>query len=306
MIYLKSFELMDPSDEERFIRGYRRTCFDSFYPMQFFPQMKQLQYIEFDNITIFCGGNGSGKSTLLNIIAEKLQLQRNTSFNKTAFFDPYISSCQYELDIYDAQAKWEFQRKSKIITSDDVFSHIIDVRVKNDNIDFRRNAIFEEQESASRWGISDNDRVRSIDFSNPDSVEDYKNYGRKIRFSKGMSASNYVRRSIGIDERTYSNGENGFKYFTEEIQPGGLYLLDEPENSLSAEMQLELVQFIQSMARFYNCQFIMSSHSPFILSIPSAKIYNMDDCPVTKCKWTDLPNVRLYYDFFESHRSEFE
>lgn len=103
-----------------------------------------------------------------------------------------------------------------------------------------------------------------------------------------------------------SNGENGFSFFTEAIKPGGLYLLDEPENSLSAEMQLELVHFLHGMARFYDCQFILSSHSPFILSLPNnAKIYNMDSEPVKTCNWTDLANVRIYHDFFEKHKNDF-
>ena len=107
-------------------------------------------------------------------------------------------------------------------------------------------------------------------------------------------------------ERTYSNGENGFKYFTDAIQPGGLYLLDEPENSLSAEMQLKLSLYLSGMARFYHCQFIMSTHSPFFLSIPYARIYNMDEVPVTTCRWTDLPNIRIFHDFFKEHAAEFE
>ena len=127
-------------------------------------------------------------------------------------------------------------------------------------------------------------------------------YYQKLR----GSSTKYIRANVGVDERTYSNGENGFKYFTDAIQPGGLYLLDEPENSLSAEMQLELVQFIQGMARFYDCQFIMSTHSPFILSIPFARIYNMDELPVKTCKWTELPNVRMFYEFFKDHSNEFE
>jgi predicted ATPase len=114
-----------------------------------------------------------------------------------------------------------------------------------------------------------------------------------------------VKRKIGEEERTFSNGENGFRYFVEAIQPEGLYLLDEPENSLSPERQLELVKFIYSMARFYNCQFIIATHSPFILSIPGAKIYNMDEFPVTTCKWTEYENVRIYRDFFKQHEEEF-
>lgn len=59
------------------------------------------------------------------------------------------------------------------------------------------------------------------------------------------------------------------------------------------------------MARFYDCQFIISTHSPFILSIPFARIYDMDSVPVTTSKWTDLPNVRIYHDFFKDHEDEF-
>ena len=68
---------------------------------------------------------------------------------------------------------------------------------------------------------------------------------------------------------------------------------------------MEHAQFIQGMARFYDCQFILSSHSPFILSIPNARIYNMDSEPVATCKWTELPNVRIFHDFFKEHSNEF-
>mgnify|MGYP006990124335 CR=1 FL=1 len=33
--------------------------------------------------------------------------------------------------------------------------------------------------------------------------------------------------------REHSNGESAFLYFTDKIKENGLYLLDEPENSLS-------------------------------------------------------------------------
>ena len=55
----------------------------------------------------------------------------------------------------------------------------------------------------------------------------------------------------------------------------------------------------------FDCQFVMSTHSPFILSIPFARIYNMDETPVSTCKWTELPSVRLYHDFFKDHAEEF-
>lgn len=132
MIYLKNFYLQTADDEWQFFRRRSRGCYDSFYPYQFFPQQKELEYVEFSNITIFCGGNGSGKSTLLNIIAEKLQLKRDTPFNKTDFFEPYIDGCNYELTVYDKEKQRDLLGISRIITSDDVFRHIIEVRERNE------------------------------------------------------------------------------------------------------------------------------------------------------------------------------
>lgn len=84
-----------------------------------------------------------------------------------------------------------------------------------------------------------------------------------------------------------------------------LYLIDEPENSLSAKLQMELVDFISISARYDGCQFVISTHSPFLLSLPGVKIYDLDSCPVQERKWTDLENVRIYHDFFLKHQNEF-
>lgn len=113
-------------------------------------------------------------------------------------------------------------------------------------------------------------------------------------------------RSKLIDNvREYSNGESAFRYFTEKIEDNGLYILDEPENSLSPERQLELVKFIEDAARFFGCQFIISTHSPFLLSMREAKIYNLDRVPVQVEPWIELENVRTYYEFFKQHADKF-
>ena len=75
----------------------------------------------------------------------------------------------------------------------------------------------------------------------------------------------------------------------------------EPENSLSPEKQMELVRLIEDCVRFFGCQVIIASHSPFILSMRYAKIYDLDEQPVDVKKWTELRNVRTYYDFFKEH-----
>lgn len=93
--------------------------------------------------------------------------------------------------------------------------------------------------------------------------------------------------------------------FSEKIGENGLYLLDEPENSLSPERQQELLRFLEDSARFFGCQFIIATHSPFLLSIRGAKIYDIDEEPVDVKHWTELSNVRAYYEFFKQHEREF-
>ena len=95
-------------------------------------------------------------------------------------------------------------------------------------------------------------------------------------------------------------------YFTQRVKDGGLYLLDEPENSLAPDLQLKLCDFLFESVRFFGCQLVIATHSPFILSMRGARIYDLDDDPVSVKKWTELENVRAYYDFFFFLGKEFE
>ena len=135
-------------------------------------------------------------------------------------------------------------------------------------------------------------------------MEDYEKL-KKVNETRRKTQSRYADNHLIHNVREYSNGESAFRFFTEKIKPHTLYLLDEPENSLSAKRQQELTKFIEESARFYKCQFIISTHSPFLLALPFAKIYNLDSAPVTTSQWTELENVRAYYDFFTAHKDEF-
>ena len=77
------------------------------------------------------------------------------------------------------------------------------------------------------------------------------------------------------------------------------------KNSLSPQRQLELLEFIQNSARFFGCQFIIATHSPFLLALKGALIYDLDERPVDIKKWTELEGVRTYFEFFEKHKNEF-
>ena len=104
----------------------------------------------------------------------------------------------------------------------------------------------------------------------------------------------------------YSNGETTLQILEEDIEPDKLYLLDEPEVSLSPQNQVKLAEKINEMARYLGVQFVIATHSPFMLGILNAKIYNLDTKDYRVEKWNELENVRYFYNFFKSKKKEFE
>ena len=103
----------------------------------------------------------------------------------------------------------------------------------------------------------------------------------------------------------YSNGESAMRYFVEHIAENALYLMDEPENSLSVTHQMELAKYISDSAMYFGCQFIIASHSPIMLSLPGARIYDLNEVPVEEKEWTEVDDVNAFFRFFEEHREEF-
>ena len=285
MIYLKSFELLNENREHGLFDIERRRIFNNYYPIGIFTN-KELEEIKFDRITIFYGGNGSGKTTLLNIISEKLESIRKSKIDKGSYFDLYVDKCSYEMS-------FEEPMEIKTITSDDVFDYLLDVRSINSNVNRRKERLSKEYMEAK--------------FSSKNSSFDNYEEVKNAYDSKTKSMSRYVRDRLGNNNIVeQSNGESALLFWEREIKEESIYILDEPENSLSAENQIKLKKFIEDSVRFYNCQFIISTHSPFLLNLLEAKIYDLDSIPVKTKKWTELENVKIYHEFFKEHESEFE
>ena len=218
MIYLHRFSLPSEGAELHFLtdsRENRRTCYTSRYPFGIFFG-REVPTLELEPVTILCGGNGSGKTTVLNLMGEKLSLRRGTVFNRSSFFGDYLDLCRAET----APAFRDAREHSRVITSDDVFDYLLDLRYMNENIDHRRRELLAEYADAryakfQMRSMEDIDRLRQV-------VDAQRRTG-----------SRYVRDRVMNDVVEKSNGESAFAFFTKEIQEGGLYLLDEPENSLS-------------------------------------------------------------------------
>lgn len=284
MIYLSHFSFPDIELEYSFLMGIKRTCYDTVYPFQVLSK-HGLRMLDFEPVTILYGGNGSGKTTALNVIAGKLGLKRESVYNRSNFFEDYTAMCNYEVQV-------PVPKRSRIITSDDVFDFVLNLRCLNDGISNKREELFEEYLENKYAHF----RMKSL--------EDYEQL-KKVYMARTKTQSKYVRNNLMDNVREHSNGESAWIYFTEKIKENGLYLLDEPENSLSPLKQQELMKFLEESARFFECQFIISTHSPFLLGMRGAKIYDMDEEPVDVKRWTELEGIRVYFDFFKRHEDEF-
>ena len=283
MVYLKEFNLLSEDFENGILINERRNYFHNQYPFRIFPD-KKLEKMDFANITILYGGNGSGKSTILNIIAEKLNA-KGLNLTGGEMFQTYVDYCKYETSL-------EIPDEIKIIKSDDVFDYIYNVKRINNRGFNRREALLKEYFECKKTSIRD--------------INDYQSIKNEVD-AKRLGPSGFIRgRMLNKDVLEQSNGESALMYFISEIKDNGVYLLDEPENSMSASMQLKLTKFLEESARFFNCQFIIATHSPFILGMDGASIYDLDSVPVSTKNWWELENMKIYYNFFKDNHEKFD
>ena len=286
MVYLSHFTLPKQARREILLEELvnNRTCYSNFYPFQVFDNWEE-ETFSFGPITVLYGGNGSGKTTLLNLIGEKLRLERRSVFNSSTFFSDFVDLCR---------AEGKAPAGSAVLTSDDVFDDLLDLRTLNQGIDRERTELLAEYKDLRESGFQLN------------SLADYDQLKKVVRATgKKASGSSFVKESIGTNVRGKSNGETAFRYFTDQIKEDALYLLDEPENSLSVQRQRELAKFLEDSARFFGCQIVLATHSPILLAMEGAKVYDLDQRPIRVRKWTDLPAVRAWYEFFREHANEF-
>ena len=268
---------------------------DNVYPCEIFNR-KRLKEIGFARITIFYGGNGSGKSTLLNLIAAKLGLNRVSPFNSSELFEAYAEHCDYRTGVDEEGFSERIPNGSRIITSDDVFDYMLAVRENNAEIG---EAIEQGRAEYAKLKFGDNVVLKSMD--------DYEALRLQVQSRrKTLSRRMFLRREVGTEIKLNSNGETALQYFEEKLKNDTLYCLDEPENSMSPKTQLALARLLEELARYCGCQLIIATHSPFLLSMSGARIYDLDETPVVIRNWWELENTRIYYSFFQKHRHLFE
>lgn len=266
MLYISSFELTNT-----------KLSNPNIYPYNVFSD-KYVEPFVFSPVTIFYGHNGCGKSTLLNLIALKLSIEGSETYAYgQKYIDKFLDECKYDLGEDEFGVYNKIPPKSRYIKSEDILFEIKKIQQEDA---LERGYVY----SMTKRGMTKNEAQRQF----------YSYTGPNLRVD-----------ILKFAQEKYSNGETVMQMLADILVSDSLYLLDEPEVSLSPQNQIKLSEEINILSRYCGCQFIIATHSPFMLGTLNGKIYDMDQKEIKESKWSDLENVKFFYEFFKQHESNF-
>ena len=82
-----------------------------------------------------------------------------------------------------------------------------------------------------------------------------------------------------------SHGESFFSLLMHRFGRNGLYLLDEPEASLSPSRQMAMLSRMHNLVK-EGWQFIIATHSPIVMAYPEATIYHLGNGGIEQMNYT--------------------
>lgn len=240
----------------------------SSYPFNI-DSINNIEHIDFKApVTFIIGENGCGKTTLLeSIVALTNTIDVVPEKFRNTMGPNQLSKC-FEA-VYNKKTDRGFYLKSQSFVT---FINYLD-QMKNDasvSID----AFKETYKDRSKFAY---EQVTGPYQKTLDALE--------ARYGKGLDKM--------------SHGEGYLELFKSRLVPRGLYILDEPELSLSPMRQLSLMMMIKDMVD-QSCQFIIITHSPMLMAIEDAEILEFSDGSLTRVKYDDIEHVNLTRDFLNN------
>jgi len=230
------------------------------------PAVKFAKQIDFNpKITIFIGDNGCGKSTLLETLALKLNLPliggyigSHAGFEAARILQSYL------------EIEWKRQTSKGFFFRAEDFSDFI-------------NSVENEQRKIG-------EDLRELKDVVDDSI--IKEMSDNMNYSLFR-----MRKDYGENMQAFSHGEAYLKILQMRLGDKGIFLLDEPEAALSPLKQLSLIFLIIEILKSKNTQFIISTHSPILMGIPGAWIYEIKEESMDRVDYKDTEHYRITSTF---------
>ncbi len=99
---------------------------------------------------------------------------------------------------------------------------------------------------------------------------------------------------------TQSHGQSLMSYFSSRYTLEGLYFLDEPETALSPSSLIDLLNLLIKINKNGHAQFIIATHSPFLMACPDSLIYTFDNKEIEPITYKDTQYYKLYKNFMNN------
>lgn len=219
-------------------------------------------------VTIFVGDNGCGKSTLLESIAYTLNLPLiggaivpSAGFEAASLLKPYL------------KINWARESRKGFFFRAEDFSDFVN-SVEND-----RRKIADDLSDLR--GVVDDSIIEKMTES-----MNYALYNQRKKYGENMQA--------------FSHGEAYLKILQTRIGDKGVFLLDEPEAALSPLKQLSLIAFIMEVLKNNNTQFIIATHSPILMGIPNATLYEIREDEMQEVSYKETDHYRITKAFLDN------
>lgn len=102
-----------------------------------------------------------------------------------------------------------------------------------------------------------------------------------------------------------SHGESFFATFMHRLRGNGLYVMDEPEAALSPFRQMSMLSRIHELVK-NRSQFIISTHSPILMSYPDAVIYQLSSSGMEQVRLEETDHYTLTRQFLNNRSKMLE
>jgi predicted ATPase len=133
-------------------------------------------------------------------------------------------------------------------------------------------------------------------------AENFFNYASNLD-DMTMTDPSILKYYGGLSLHQQSHGQAFISFFENRCKIRGLYLLDEPEAALSPLNQLTLLKTLVKITLKGKGQFIISTHSPVILSFPGAQILSFDHIPIREISYEETHSYQFYKSFMNDRES---
>ena len=107
-------------------------------------------------------------------------------------------------------------------------------------------------------------------------AESFYNFSSEVERLVEEDNFHSLYKSYGGNLHNCSHGESFIKLVQNRFTGNGLYILDEPEAALSPQRQMNLLFLINELVK-EGSQFIISTHSPILISYIKGKILDLND-----------------------------